>query len=280
MIEDNSEEFNIDRDRLDRINQSMILDSLITPDNIYLDLSMIRDFTVGAYLTVLLRKKDDILANAQYDLFVKNIDVYRKRKFNDMKHYVPDIVVSTDEINDCLVDESAADTILALSPITAFMDTFMAQIAVNVNHSAVKHKFNPITVTINTYPLQVNTHSKDIIGSYMADTLGVNIVIVYKDPASFTKANALAYDEFYLMYLDRYLSVEEIRTAYSEMLFIDKRLYTPRIINTKYNGYMDTNKEFIIVANTLNILTNFEYIDISFVSANAPSIEIKDKTDA
>ena len=132
----------IDKAELDRLNQEMIVSDLITPDRLYVDLALIKDFNIGALLSFRDERKDTW--KTLYQSIITALPEYQIRKFDDLAHYFPEFGLSNQTLRARIYDPEWAGHILHNAPITPFINTLRSQILVNVNHSAVIGKTDPI----------------------------------------------------------------------------------------------------------------------------------------
>lgn len=269
----------IDEEELKRLNQEMIMSDLITPDKLYLDLILFKDYTVGALLSFLHEMKKTHSNDERFAIYKSLVDglpEYQTRKFDDVAHYFPKFGVTTEQVKARIRDPEWTRFILHNAPVTPYIATLKSQIAVNVNHSAVKGKRDPIDLTINTYPLKLNTTDRHIVGLYFAQQLNVRVTVVYRDVTKLTLKDVIGYDELYTYFFADTFNHDCIRNAYTELKFIRKRLFVPKIFGEIYNKEMNTEKEEMLVASRLDILTLFTFFPTRLCSAVSPEeLDIK-----
>jgi hypothetical protein len=263
----------IDEEELKRLNQEMIVSDLITPDRLYVDLALIKDFNIGALLSFRDEQKRTATAashSALYQSMIAGIPAYQTRGFNDIAHYFPAFNLTNEAIIKRLHEPLWSGYILHNAPITPFINVLQAQIAVNVNHSAVISKRTEIELVINTYPLHLNQTNKNIVGLYFAQLLKVRVSVVCLDVTTFTLRDVINYDEIYTYYLDALFEHEDIRDGYTKLKFIRKRLFVPRIFGNVFKPKLDLEQEARIIKSRCDILTMFTYMPAKVCSAVYP----------
>lgn len=265
--------FSIDEEELRQLNQSMIQSTLITPDHLYVDLRLIKDYNIGCLLSFLKERKADLTPEnyeALYKQIIQSLPDYANRKHDDILDLFPFMKVTTEQLQTRLSDEKYAAFIFHHAPITKFMTTLQAQLFVNVNHSAVVGKRNAIEIVVNSYPLRLDEAARVITGSYLSSILKVNIKMLYLDPKHWTFQDMHRYDEIYTYYLKELLDANDIRDAYSTLKFIGKRLFAAKLFNAAPEVTADIATRERITKSHLDILTQFYYLQAHLFS---PEIE-------
>ena len=249
------------------------MSDLITPDKIYVDLMLFRDFNIGTLLSFLEEMKTtrpEVDRVSLYRYMLDNLPEYQDRKFDDMEHHFSKFGLTTKEIQHRLHDQEWSSRILHTSPITPYITTMKSQIAVNINHSNVAGKKNGIDFFVNTYPLKLDKQDQHIIGLFFAQELGVNVTVIYRNPKQFTLEEVIEYDEMYTYHLADLFNNEDISNGYTALKFISKRLFTPRLFGNKFIKSMHTEKEELIVKTRCDILTTFKFFHPRLCSAISP----------
>ena len=266
----------VDENEIKRLNYEMIMSDLITPDKLYLDLRLFKDYTIGALLSFLYeirntRSKSDI--ETLYRIIINGLPAYQDRKFDDVSHLFPGLGYTNEDIQKRLKDPKWSRYVLHNSPVTPFISTLRSQIEVNVNHSAVSGKKDQIDLVINTYPMTLSDMDRHIVGLYFAQNLKVRVTVIHLDMTKLKLDDVINYDEIYTYYLPELFSHKDIRDAYTTLRFIRKRLYVPRLFGNKYDSKMDTNREAMIIKSRCDVLTLFDYVHPRLCSAVSPEID-------
>jgi len=263
----------IDEEELKRFNAEMLISDLITPDQIYVDLALVKDFNIGALMTFRDERKDTSTPEehlALYRSIIDKLPEYQIRKFNDIAHYFPAFKLSNAEIRTRIADPLWSSKILHSSPVTQFIVTLQAQIAVNINHSAVISKRDPIQLIINTYPLQLNRMDRNIVGLYFSQLLKVVVTVDYIDFTKMTFDSVVKYDEIYTYYLNLLFDHEDIREGYTTLKFLRKRLFAPTIFGNEIDPRVHVEKQEHLIRTRCDILTIFTFIQTKLCSALSP----------
>ena len=263
----------IDEEELKRLNQEMIMSDLITPDRLYMDLCLVKDFNIGVLQSFRYERKPNILAeeySALYQSILDGIPAYQSRKFDDIPYYFPKFGLTHDQFQARLHDPQWSSHILHDSPLTPFHKTIQAQILVNINHSKVAGKKDAIQLTINTYPLQLNHVNTNIVGIYFADLLKVDVHVVYWDLKKITLKDVLPFDEIYTYYYNLLFSHQDISNAYTNLKFVVKRLFAPKLFGIKVDHTVDLERAENIIDSQCNVMTHFKFLSTKIVSAMSP----------
>lgn len=266
----------IDEEELKRINNEMILSDLITPDRIYLELILFKDFNISTILSFLREKGNSISSeeySSNYNQIIHKLPEYNDRYFDDFESIFPFLNISNEQIKQRLYDSNFSGFIFRTAPVTKFLDVLRSQLFVNINHSAVSRKRDPIELTINTYPLQLSKEDQFITGKFFSETYKVNVRVMYLDMIKLKLSDLLKYDEVYTYHPKEIFDCEEIRHAYTEMKFINKRIYIPRLFGYKIDKNKNIEQEALSVQTRLEILTNFKYLHPSLFSTPVLSEE-------
>lgn len=273
------EEFNIDKAQFDKLNEEAITSSLITPDRLYMDLALIKDLTIGVIISFLYDKKEHISNEEYSSLYKQMIDglpKYIDRTFDDFEYLFPFLNKTNKEFEERLHDPKYAKFILHNAPITQFKDVLTGQLFINKNHSAVINKIDAIELTVNTYPLKLDKTDEYIVAKFLADNYKVNVNVLYIDLKNIDDKHVLKYDEIYTYFPRELFESSSIRKAYTEMKYIKKRLFLPRIFFGKYyKDNFDIVKEELLIQTRMDILTNLKYFPASNCSTVLPTIATK-----
>lgn len=269
----------VDDEEMKRFNEESITSNLITPDKIYVDLMLFKDINLSAVLSFLKDRWKTIPLEEYSSLYGQVLDKlpeYNERKFDDFAHIFPFMGVSNAQIKERQQDKSYASWILREAPSTRYVDFFQAQLAVNVNHSAVIGKRDPIEVTINTYPLQLSKEDELFVAVFFAEAFKIHARVIYLDMTTVRLNNIFQFEEMYTYYFHDLFKVEEIRDAYSALRFVKKRLYVPRLFGNNFEKNKPVEKEELYTKTHFDVLTNFEFVPAHIFSTPPPTI-VKEK---
>jgi len=272
----------IDLEELKRFNEEMVTSNLITPDQLYADLALFKDYNIGALASFQHENRDIQTATRRHEIYQSMLDAlpdYQNRQFDDIAHYFPRFGVSNDEIQTRLHDPYWSSYIFHHAPLTPYINTMRGQIAVNVNHSAVIGKRDPIELTINTYPIRLSEINRHFVGLYFANLLRTTVRVIYLDMTKVRLHDISSYDEIYTYYFVDLFKAKDIRDAYSALKFIRKRLYAPKLFGPTVNPMIDTKKEELIVKSHCDVLTLFSFVHPRLFSAMLPEKPSVDQSD-
>lgn len=280
--------YNIDDEEIKRINEEWISSSLITPDRLYVDLRLLKDFNIGCLLSFAMQKahasqregytREDEYKE-MYDKIVALLPEYNQRRYDDVGHAFPFMEITSAQITERLADPRYSAFIFHHAPATRFVESLVAQIAVNVNHSAVAGKRDPIEILINTHPLRLDANCIKATGTFIAALLGVTVRVVYQDITKWQLAHMKIYDEVYTYHLKEIMDVQVINEEYSKMGFINKRLFAAKLFGNEFILHKDTTRDEVVIRTRLDILTQFTFINPHLFSAPPPIIAKESVTD-
>jgi len=280
--DDQTPKLDIDEDELARLNQEMITSDLITPDRMLVDLILIKDFTISTLLSFLYEWKTsrpNMDRGILYTKIIDGLEAYQNREFDDIAQLFPLFGLTNSDINQRKSDPLWARYILHNAPLTPFLKTLRSQIAVNVNHSAVISKRDPIEITINTYPLKLSPIDTNIVGLYFSKSMGVHVKVICLDMTKISLTDALFYDEIYTYYFAEFLSNDDIRSGYEALKFIRKRLFVPRLFGPSAMGMMSAEQQEVTIKTRFDILTQFQFFPVKLCSAMEPETPESPKKD-
>lgn len=253
-----------DRERK-RLNEEVLLGSLITPDRLYVDLALAKDYLIGALLDVY--QLPTVVPDTRYIAIVEGLKGWSQRHFDDIALHFPSLKQTTAVLRHRLQDPQRAAWIFYRSPTTPFITTLSAQIAVNVNHSAVIGKKDPIFLTLNTHPLVLAERERHIAGLFFSQLLRVTVEVVCRDPATVSLEEYLSYDEIYTAYFVEYFAREDIRNAYTALKAVSKRLFVRRIFGDAPTPTMHIEQQQTYIQARMDVLTQFTFIPPTMFSA-------------
>lgn len=267
-------DFDIDEQELEQLNQDMMLADLITPDRIYIDLALAKDFNIGTLLALRDERKTMLSVEAYSRLYQSILDGlpdYRDRKCDDIAHYFPAFGLTNKQIRERMNDPVWSSYILHNSPVTKFIQTMIEHTAINVNHSSVKCKKDDVHLFINTYPLRLNKIDESIVGLFFAELLKMRVTVQYLDVTKLRLQDVVGYDEIYTYYFKQMMDQEDIRNGYSTLKFIRKRLFVPKLFGETISATLIPEQEERIVKSRFDILTIFKFIPTHICSALLPT---------
>lgn len=307
-------------EKLNIQNERDIKASLMTPDFIYLDLALCKDFTLGYVYWQLMTNTDPKYQQERYDDILKEIPNWQGRTFDNFEDYYPAYGLSNQDIAAALHNPVLADRIFLHSPNTNFFNTIRMDLSINTNHSAVSEKFTKkvvgngqyiregtsITMYINTFPLKLSPRMNATVGTFFARTFGVDVTLLYVDPAALdhTPAWLTSAEVLYIASIESWFYSEHLKNQFdqsvqfflngdadvlnrvsdNDALFFHKKLFARRIYSIESQSRMkksnqDFDYQFNIVTSQLNIMTTFEWIPNRLVSLLPVADDEEDPTD-
>lgn len=267
-------------EELKRASSEMIEETLVTPDRIYLDLALLKNYHIGAVVYhlkhVLNLSNEQVQEKLDYikDAFPK----YITRHFHDIERYFPKLGVSNKDIENVLKDISTHGHVFLYSPVTQYVNSFKANLDVNANHSHVGEKFTKrkindkafvkefkkIVVTLNTYPLTLSHRCQQLAGLFMSENFGVDVLLMNIRPKEITPDVFMDWDEIDTAFFKDFLENESFRNAFTEIKMQDKRIFAASWFgDVTQHGLSDKylKEEMVHIAARIGFLTNFAWIE-------------------
>lgn len=243
------------KENLNNKNQKLIEQDLWTPDKLYLEFALCKDYYLGSvyYLLAHDPKYHDQRAQIIKQI-ADNISAWQDRVWDDWDFYFPNFPITGDMIADLIADQKNHDEIFRLSPNTVYYALLRDDILTNINHSHVRGEFSriyidtsddgrhlrtyrPISLMINTFPLTLSQKRQDEVGPYIANLYGVDVTIMSKDPSTFGPEDSWlrTIEQFYINKIGVWTKGEFIKSKIYESVgniekYIDKMPLTdPRM---------------------------------------------------
>lgn len=276
-----TEETPFDPKMIESINEKALQNQFFTPDNIYCDLSLLKDIPLGImYLDKMLQGTcEEDFNKFQQALHEKLFD-YQKRTYDTIDPYFSSLGYTDDLIYGKL-NRFNHDLIFALAPKTAFLSLIIRHIAVNQNHShpANKHvkakiddnhyRLESLTITFyfNTYPLNLSHQFLTDLGREFGETLGVNIKFINKDPKEFDDKDwqdwLKSIDCFYLNSLGRLTKSPLIIEKQSDLSFMGVFFFARKRFEKDVETLMkehDFDHQIQLITAQLDMMCDFNWL--------------------
>lgn len=198
------EDIEYDEERLKQMNDKALENQFFTPDNVYIELGLLKDIPLGCvymdYIT--LKQDEDGFSSFQKQLEPRLKD-YQTRLYDTVNPYLSDLGYTDEDIDDFIRKPVFHDFIFLLAPVTRFFNLLISHTIRNQNHSKPANKFVkkkmdesryalepiPITYRINTYPLIISPKLLEKVAEELGESFGVNIAFMCKNPSLFDKAD-------------------------------------------------------------------------------------------
>lgn len=220
------------------INAHHIESEFDTPDVIYVDLCLIRDYQFGCLFTFIQEHPPEIAERLYAHLIAKWPERQRSH-FDTITSFFPELKITQKAFDERLHDPQWSDRIFIASPMTVYPHVLKAQLTINVNHSQVSEKFTKIKISqhqyiknydrvvymINTWPLTLSKESQDQTAAFFRDNFLVDVVMINQSPDKFSTELFLQVDHFHIRYLKQFIENTHIQKLLSESVYIKKKLF-------------------------------------------------------
>lgn len=235
------------KSNLNNKNQQVIEQDLWTPNKIYLEFSLCKDYTLGCVYFLLAR--DPRFKDCVQDVLSKikaNLSVWQDRVFDDFDRIYPDLPIRSADIDAVMADQASHDEIFRLAPNTVFYVLFRDDLYLNINHTHVRGKFtkifidgdgdnsgrhvrsyDDIVVMINTYPLTLSEKVQPGIARFFANLYGVDVSLISRDPSGFTAADTWLkqIEQYYISKIGQWTKSPFIKEQFYESIgYIERHM--------------------------------------------------------
>lgn len=228
-----------DEAKLQELNEKAIRSQLFTPDNLYIELGLIKDFSLGAInFDVIVLQQDQEKYNALQPKILEIMEAYQTREYDTVEPYFESLGYNNEKIDAILNNTEYHDQLFTVSPVSNFFRYLSRHMLRNQNNSRPAKKYTrkdigpkqfvieamPVTATINTYPLTISPGILQAVAVELGEALGVNIRFINKNPATFDKSDWDSWMEsidcFYIDNLTRFSDSDFVISMQHELQFV------------------------------------------------------------
>lgn len=256
-----------------RLNSMIIEKEFETPDFIYIDLALVKDFYVGAAIEYLKTQPNpDVL----YDRMMKSLHLHQTR-ITHTPHALCRALDTSPEMLGSIIANKSSDVCLS-SPMTPYPNTLRAHQTININHSQVSEKFKKVQIAqgkyikeyedvvfvINIWPLtSLNQEMHNLVAKFFRDNFLVNVLIIREDPEKIAVDFYTKCDHLHLYYLTSFLKNTRIHELMATTPYLDKRLFAAPLFDIENpQDYPEKRifAEMEFAKSRLNTNATFEWI--------------------
>lgn len=271
-----------DIETIEKMNQKAIKSQFFVPDNVYIELGLFKDYSIGAIYTdlIFIKEDEEQFSKAQQHIIQKLRD-YQIRKFDSTFDFFKDIGYSDKDIDQLLQNEAIHDQLFILSPNTKFIQMLIRHTLRNQNNSRPAEKYvkkkiddnhyimeaQDVTFRINTYPLSLSSGLLQRTAEEFGEAFGVNIIFMNKDPSTFDEQD---WDEwmkqtdcYYLDSLGRFTKSSIIMNKQENMEMVGVYVFARKRFEREVFhivSQMDFDQQVQMVTAYQGILCDFEWI--------------------
>lgn len=285
MSEELEEKNLFDETKLEEMNRKAIQNQFFTPDNIYLELGLFKDFSLGAlYFELLVQQKDEQKFNEVQKKVLPLIPEYQNRVYDTVEPYFDNIGYKDSDIDRILENSDYHDHIFLISPSTKFIQTIIKHMYRNQNHSAPANKYSKryidsshytleatdVSCRINTYPLTLSETTMKSLGEELGEALGVNIAFMNKNPSLFDAEDWQSWMKntecFYLDIPGRFTQSVCVMEKQHDMEFSGRWIFSRKRFEKEFMEmmkYEDFDHQVHLYTSRLSIFCDFEWLKSS-----------------
>lgn len=245
---------------------------IYTADKIYMDINILRDINIGTLMCIAL---SDSAASGKemYDLIKQNYTEYTSRTTDRvLRDLFSHRLNSLQTIRSITINKNKHNLVLQLSPATKFIDYIFAHnLAVNINHYTAnprhiyidgKKSVRHIKLSINTFPFHVTGTMHRSIGEFLARRFGLEVELICEDISNMCINLVDSFDEFYVYDISRFLSNVRIQNRMTEMRYLEKRIYCPKLYPEEIS-----QDEIERIEKWLNVLSTFKTFPVKVLES-------------
>jgi hypothetical protein len=190
-----------DTKRVEEINRKAIENQFFTPDHVYLDMALFKEYPLGVIFADKVHHNKGEAEFCHVQNHIKSqLTEYQKRLYDTIDPFLSSLGYTDDHLED-LIKVIPHDLIFMMSPATNFLKTVIRHTIRNKNNSAPANKFvkksldqqqytlesMPVTYYINTFPLTLSLSLQQRLAPELGEALGVNVQFLNKDPQFFNQ---------------------------------------------------------------------------------------------
>lgn len=263
---------------VDKLNDKFMQAEFVTPDDIYIDLALLKDINLGVIFTMLMNHPDK---EKLFDHIKKNIPAYQLRFYDDPLLYFTELDITRDEFLEFKADPKNHEMIYTLAPFTLFHIVLLHNLKQNVVQSQITQAFTKeivhrtaydtiyrknyraITYYINTYPLKLSEHSVKNLQTLIGDKFGVNVVMLNEPLVKMSYKFLLKLDEINAYKLDDLLSNKLFNRELAKFKFAGKYVYTPLLSQSEIGCRTESElkDEIALITSTTQMTCFFKWLE-------------------
>ena len=295
MADDTKPAFNFTPEQLAKAEKDlraasadMMEETFVSPDTIYVDLALLKDLVLGTIRVIL---EDRGYTKDQFKIadntILEGIIPYMTRVRHNVEKYFPSLGITSAEVESYLNDPQKHNAIFLASPVTQFVNTLKANLAINANHAHVAERyrkrnigggrytkdFGMVSLQVNTYPLQIAKPLCILLGKFLTDNYGVNVKLFCTNPKDILPKDFKKYQEIDTAYLKEFLDNKQFQKYLTDRVFMKTPIYA-----THWFGFRPTQAEpdeyikanMVHVAARMGFLSNFSWIEPQHIGPFIP----------
>lgn len=232
------------REELNAKQAADLKSELFTPDVIYLELRLLKDYTLGALLA-LASDKPPAEGERLFKSVKSRLLGYDMRLTDDVAPFFPDFNLTTDEIEEVIRDPKYTDKILMYAPGTQFITAMSENLRININHSEVDDRFEKVrlddqgrylknwkdvTYVVNTWPLPSPTgRSLQMIQEFITRAFQSNVIVISTDPKDLDAKYYKSCDEFNFYQIGRHFENPKFAEPAIRFAFGNKMVFSSMV---------------------------------------------------
>lgn len=250
-------------------NQAMEEHVLKVPKKVYVDVSLLKDYTLGALLYLMY---SDESLSIKYNYLLDGLPQWDIRLVDDIDKYYPDIGYTQKEIDKALTDPVINNTIFKVAPATSVVDIVSHRMTdINQKTGMMKDYKTPI-VTFNTYPIELSEDNQEELVNYWNDVFMVDTRVICKKITEIDSHFLLDHDEFYMQDFVNFITHEQYKDKFANGKLGDKNIYAPKRVED-YQKTMNNHKDredieldFVFTEFHTKLACNFSFLEDHKVS--------------
>jgi hypothetical protein len=274
-------ETNFDAATIEAMNAKAVENQFFTPDHVYIDLSLLKDYPLGIAFTDIIQHRNAEHFESFQRSLMDVIHDYQKRTYDTVDPYLGSLGYTDETLADLLKNNLDHDQVFMVSPATHFFHTLIRHTIRNQNNSGPANKFTkqavdkqsyalkalPVTYYLNTFPLTLSHELMERIGPELGESFGVDIKFINKDPSLFDEKDWNSWlskiECYYLNSLGTFTGNAMIMGIQGEMglagvyIFARKR-FEKEVMSAMANH--DFEQQIQLITSRVSMMCDFEWL--------------------
>jgi hypothetical protein len=268
---------------INALNEKVIQSQLFTPDRVYIEMGLLKDFPIGVMYTDKIVIQDDPEGFAQVQATVNEVvEAYENRRYETIDPYFASIGYTDGVIDEMLSLREYHDSYFLISPNTRFFNTLIRHTIRNQNNSRPANKYNkksigekhyilepvPVTYLFNTYPLFLSKKCMELQAVELGESFGVNIEFMCKNPSEFDNTDWDTWmkhiDCFYIDSMHRFTQSPMVIEKQGELETVGSYLFGRKRFGKSVMGLCKDDEDFdnqvAMITSVLDVYYEFNWL--------------------
>lgn len=228
-----------------------------TPDVVYMDLKILKDFY---FPLMLMNVKDE----KSYQYIIENINKYNKRLIDDPRVFFSELDLDFD-FDEALAKVKNHDHLFTVSPNTNYIFILREFARSLVMQRGMTRNSVPTKVYINTAPLKLSKRVMLSLAELLTITTNLEVIVGHYDITNLPSKIIDEVDVMYIYYFKDFIENEKYKEAFQNEAFTNTYIFAPKHyydkdLPKKYKKENGLDIDFDSTEYLLQYLTMFQYM--------------------